>query len=93
MLTEHPQRLVLGGLLRLAAERHGTRTFLEFDDATRTFDEVDPVANMPRFWVPRYIEFKRAMPKTPSQKIQKYQLRQDSGLGEVFDREEFSEVA
>ena len=43
--------------------------------------------HMPRFWVPRYIEFRQEMPKTPSQKIQKYLLRHDSSLGEVFDRE------
>jgi carnitine-CoA ligase len=41
---------------------------------------------MPRFWVPRYIEFRQEMPKTPSQKIQKYLLRQDGSLGKVFDR-------
>jgi carnitine-CoA ligase len=43
--------------------------------------------HMPRFWVPRYIEFRQEMPKTPSQKIQKYLLRYDGSLGEVFDRE------
>jgi crotonobetaine/carnitine-CoA ligase len=42
--------------------------------------------HMPRFWVPRYIEFRSEMPKTPSQKIQKYLLRQGGSLGEVFDR-------
>ena len=31
--------------------------------------------HMPRFWVPRYIAFMHQMPKTPSQKIQKYMLR------------------
>jgi crotonobetaine/carnitine-CoA ligase len=49
--------------------------------------------HMPRFWVPRYIEFRQEMPKTPSQKIQKYLLRHDSGLGEVFDREKPSRSA
>lgn len=42
--------------------------------------------HMPRFWVPRYIEFRREMPKTPSQKIQKYLLRAGEGQGEVFER-------
>lgn len=41
---------------------------------------------MPRFWVPRYIAFRQEMPKTPSQKIQKYLLRQEGGLDQVFDR-------
>ena len=43
-------------------------------------------AHMPRFWVPRYIEFRDAMPKTPSQKIQKYLLRAGEDAGAVFER-------
>jgi crotonobetaine/carnitine-CoA ligase len=42
--------------------------------------------HMPRFWVPRFIEFRREMPKTPSQKIQKYLLRAGESQGEVFER-------
>jgi acyl-coenzyme A synthetase/AMP-(fatty) acid ligase len=36
--------------------------------------------------VPRYLEFRNAMPKTPSQKIQKYLLRKGEDQGEVYDR-------
>ena len=43
--------------------------------------------HMPRFWVPRYVEFRREMPKTPSQKIQKYRVRSGDGEGQVFDRD------
>ena len=43
-------------------------------------------ANMPRFWVPRLIEFRPHMPKTPNQKIQKYLLRKGEDIGEVHDR-------
>ncbi len=43
--------------------------------------------HMPRFWVPRYIEFRNEMPKTPSQKIQKYLLRSGHGTGRVLDRQ------
>jgi len=42
--------------------------------------------HMPRFWVSRYLELRSVMPKTPSQKIQKYLLRQGEGQGEVYDR-------
>jgi len=42
--------------------------------------------HMPRFWVPRYLELRNAMPKTPSQKIQKYLLRKGEDQGEVYDR-------
>ena len=43
--------------------------------------------HMPRFWVPRYIEFRDEMPKTPSQKIQKYLLRSGVGRVAAFDRD------
>ncbi|MEZ5649864.1 MAG: AMP-binding protein [Burkholderiaceae bacterium] len=44
------------------------------------------VEHMPRFWVPRFIEFRQQMPKTPSQKIQKYLLRAGDRQGEVHER-------
>lgn len=46
--------------------------------STLTAEELHAycVANMPRFMVPRYIEFADAFPKTPSQKVEKYKLRQ-----------------
>ncbi|MGE0766357.1 MAG: AMP-binding protein [Hyphomicrobiaceae bacterium] len=47
--------------------------------------------HMPRFWVPRFIEMRAQMPKTPSQKIQKYLLRSGDGAGILFDRMERSE--
>jgi len=42
-------------------------------------------ALMPVFWVPRFIEFRRSLPKTPNQKVQKYLLRQGVEQGEVFE--------
>ncbi len=45
-------------------------------------------AQMPRFWVPRYIEFLDELPKTPNQKIQKYLLRDAGRGGELHDRGE-----
>lgn len=47
-------------------------------------------AHMPGFWVPRYIEFVDALPRTPNQKITKYQLRDGSICGDVMDRAERS---
>ena len=43
-------------------------------------------AQMPKFWIPRFLEFRTAMPKTPNQKIQKYLLRQGAEAGVVHDR-------
>jgi crotonobetaine/carnitine-CoA ligase len=43
--------------------------------------------NMPRFWVPRYIEFRDVLPRTPTQKVEKYKLRAGEGAGAMFDRE------
>lgn len=48
-------------------------------------------AQMPRFWAPRYIEFREALPKTPNGKIQKFLLRSGEGAGAVHDRQ--AEVA
>ncbi|MCL4188076.1 MAG: AMP-binding protein [Rhodobacteraceae bacterium] len=45
-------------------------------------------AQMPRFWVPRYLAFLDALPKTPNQKIQKYLLREADGAGDLHDRGE-----
>ncbi len=42
--------------------------------------------HMPRFWIPRYIEFRPQLPKTPNQKIQKYLLRDGPDAGEIHDR-------
>ena len=42
---------------------------------------------MPRFWIPRYLEFRKMLPKTPNQKVQKYLLRKGIDRGKVFDRE------
>lgn len=37
--------------------------------------------HMPNFWLPRVIEFIEQMPRTPTQKIMKYQLRSDVEKG------------
>lgn len=36
-------------------------------------------AQMPRFWVPRFIEFRAELPKTPNHKVQKHLLRAAHG--------------
>jgi crotonobetaine/carnitine-CoA ligase len=58
------------------------------EGATATAEELWAFCDehMPRFWVPRFIEFRREMPKTPSQKIQKYLLRAGEDQGEIFER-------
>jgi crotonobetaine/carnitine-CoA ligase len=55
---------------------------------------VDPAAVMafcidelPRFMVPRYLRVMDALPKTPSQRIEKYRLRDDGITPDTFDRE------
>ncbi|MCC7347452.1 MAG: AMP-binding protein [Variibacter sp.] len=45
-------------------------------------------AHMPRFWVPRFIEFLDSLPKTPNQKVQKFLLREGSHGGQLHDRGE-----
>jgi crotonobetaine/carnitine-CoA ligase len=41
---------------------------------------------MPAFWVPRFIEFIDAMPRTPNQKVMKYELRRNALGGELRER-------
>lgn len=45
------------------------------------------VAEMPHFMVPRYLRVVPALPRTPTQKIQKYQLREDGITPDTWDRE------
>jgi crotonobetaine/carnitine-CoA ligase len=46
------------------------------------------VASMPYFAVPRYIEFLPELPKTPSQKVEKYRLREAGTGGATWDCEQ-----
>lgn len=43
-------------------------------------------SRMARFMVPRYVRFLRALPKTPTDKVEKFQLRQQGTAG-AWDRE------
>jgi crotonobetaine/carnitine-CoA ligase len=51
-------------------------------DALWTFCE----SRMPAFWVPRYIEFIDALPRTPNQKVMKVELRRAAMHGELRER-------
>jgi crotonobetaine/carnitine-CoA ligase len=42
---------------------------------------------MARFMVPRYVEFREALPKNPSQRIEKYKLRAEGNTAITWDRE------
>ena len=42
--------------------------------------------NAPYFFVPRYIEFVESLPYTPTNKVQKYKLRELGLVGDVWDR-------
>ena len=42
---------------------------------------------MPYFAVPRYVEFMDSLPKTPTERVQKYQLRQAGITANTWDRE------
>ncbi len=42
--------------------------------------------NAPYFFVPRYIEFVNELPYTPTNKVQKYKLREKGLTGNVWDR-------
>jgi len=42
---------------------------------------------MPYFMVPRYIRFVEALPKTPTERVQKVKLREEGVTDDTFDRE------
>ena len=46
-------------------------------------------ANMAAYMVPRYVEFRDDLPRTMSEKVQKYKLKEEAEarLGQVWDRE------
>ncbi len=46
------------------------------------------VEEMPYFMVPRYIEFKADLPRTPTQKVRKIELREEGITPETWDREQ-----
>jgi crotonobetaine/carnitine-CoA ligase len=43
--------------------------------------------HMAYFMIPRYLRFIKEMPKTPTQRIQKYLLRQQGVTQDTWDRE------
>jgi carnitine-CoA ligase len=43
--------------------------------------------NMAYFMVPRFVEFRDALPKTPTQRVEKYKLKEAEGTHTVWDRE------
>jgi crotonobetaine/carnitine-CoA ligase len=45
------------------------------------------VTAMPKYMLPRYIEFAESLPRTPTNKIEKYQLKQRGLLGGAWDRD------
>ena len=58
-------------------------------DATLSPEELIKHANerMPYFAVPRYVEFMESLPKTPTERIQKYLLKQAGVTPNTWDRE------
>ena len=46
------------------------------------------VDNLAHFAVPRYVRFMRTLPKTPSQRVEKYRLRREGVTEDTWDREE-----
>lgn len=44
------------------------------------------VERMPDFMVPRYIRFMPALPKTPTERVQKFELRRAGVTGDTWDR-------
>ena len=59
----------------------------------RPGEAIDPLelvrwceARMAYFMVPRYVEVRAALPKTATERVEKYKLKQE-GIGGAWDRE------
>ncbi len=63
-------------------------------DATPTPEDLYDflVERMPKFMLPRYIEFVEALPRTVTQKVQKARLRAESVTASTWDRTRRSQV-
>ncbi|WP_068089057.1 AMP-binding protein [Novosphingobium rosa] len=59
------------------------------DDVLMTEEELClwSIDNLPHFAVPRYVEFRAALPKNPTGRVLKYQLRDESVTPTTWDRE------
>jgi carnitine-CoA ligase len=59
------------------------------DGASLSPEELIEYANerMPYFAVPRYVEFMEGLPKTPTERVQKYLLKQAGVTPQTWDRE------
>lgn len=57
----------------------------------RTISEIEIVqwcqARMPYFAVPRYIAFRDSLPKTPSDRVEKFKLKKEGVTNDCWDRE------
>ena len=54
-------------------------------DPVTILDEVN--RRMPHFAVPRFVRFADELPKSPAQRIQKFELRAEGLTGDTWDRE------
>jgi crotonobetaine/carnitine-CoA ligase len=65
------------------------------DGATASAEELIAYceARMAKFMVPRYLSFIEALPKTPSEKIEKYKLRRhaEDNPDQLWDRSAYSQ--
>jgi crotonobetaine/carnitine-CoA ligase len=50
------------------------------------------IATMPRFAVPRYVRFVDDLPRTPTNRVEKYKLRAEGVTDDTYDREAMSIV-
>jgi crotonobetaine/carnitine-CoA ligase len=64
------------------------------DGHTSTPEEILDVVQdrMPHFAVPRYVRYVDELPKTPSERIEKYKLRETGVTGDTWDREDHGYV-
>jgi crotonobetaine/carnitine-CoA ligase len=93
VLNEH-EAVVESAAVAVKSEIAGGEDEVKACIVLRPGMQVEPVAlldycqeRMPYFAVPRYIEYVAALPKTPTEKIQKHKLREAGVTPHTWDRE------
>ena len=97
MLLDHPgiaEAAVIGVPSELT-EEEVLAVLVRTPDA----EDLDEVAvldhcqeRLPHFAVPRYVRWMDTLPRTPSQRVEKYRLRTDGVADDAWDREEHGYV-
>ena len=93
VITSHPDVADVAAV-GVASDIEGTEEEVMVFVVAQPGKQIDPQTlidfcspRMPRFAVPRFVEFVDSLPKTPTSKVQKHLLRKSGVTASTWDRE------